>query len=82
MDHMEKEATVFAFSQFIKETNLNMSPGSILFTTLISIYTPKFIYVFYTKRQQHIETLSALEKQIELLQKQNELLYEQIGEKN
>ena len=79
MDGTEREATTYAIANFIKETNFDLSPGGVLLTTLISVYTPKFIYVFYTKRQQHIETMSAMQRQIELLTQQNEMLRAKTG---
>lgn len=82
MDVSEQEAATDAVAQFIKETRFDMSPAGILITTAVSIYVPKFIYVFYTKKQQHDETMSMMQRQIELLSKQNELLQNEKTKKN
>jgi len=74
MDSDEEEAMTFALSNYIKETDFNLSPAGALIGTALSIYAPKFIYVFYTKKQQHTDAMMAMQKQIELLTQQNEML--------
>jgi hypothetical protein len=74
IDESEKEALKNAFSQYLKESDISMSPGSVLLGTIAAVYVPKFIYVFYTKKKQHEDEMQAMTQEIELLREQNELL--------
>ncbi|MDR1552555.1 MAG: hypothetical protein LBS69_03705 [Prevotellaceae bacterium] len=74
IDESEKEALTNAFSQYLKESDISMSPGSVLLGTVAAVYVPKFIYVFYTKKKQHEDEMQAIMQEIELLREQNELL--------
>jgi hypothetical protein len=70
----EKELLIDAFSQYLKTTNVSISPSGILITAILSVYAPKFVNVFYFKKKQHADQMQAIQAQNELLREQNEML--------
>ena len=45
LDDDEKNTLTDAFSNYLKDKNMDMSPGSILLMTIAGIYIPKIMYI-------------------------------------
>ena len=54
VDTEERETLVQAFAAYLKTTSFNMSPGAVLFTTILTIYGSKVV-AFHFKNQSKPE---------------------------
>jgi hypothetical protein len=62
----EREALVTAWAQYLKTTSFSMSPGGVLFTSILTIYGAKVTVALVGKKEKESEN--------DLLRKQNEML--------
>lgn len=56
LDADEKDTLQDAFANYLKDKNLEMSPGGILLMTIAAIYTPKIIMVRMSKKKANEKT--------------------------
>ncbi|MDR3046195.1 MAG: hypothetical protein LBU51_01090 [Bacteroidales bacterium] len=65
LEEDEKEVLVDAFSQWLSEKQVNMSPTAVLLTAIAGIYTPKIIDVFFFKTKENEENIKQYIQQLE-----------------